>query len=366
MKNLFAYKKIFLIFLGWTAFGLFFALQSYLGNVYLGQEVSFFPFLWAWLIAGYAWMILAPAVFFLAEKFPIKRGNIGKNLLIHLVAAIGVALIHLSLIVIFRHVFLRGINSPFTFVETFQRLLLSNINFDFLGYWILVAFAHFRDANRRYLEREKEAAQIAVKAAQLETQLAQSQLNSLKMQLHPHFLFNTLNSISALIHDDAKTANEMLVRLSELLRIALNSEKMQKVSLKEELEFLQSYLEIEKMRLQDGLTVHFEIEKETLDAKIPNLILQPIVENAVKHGISSLSEGGKLLIKSRLENGFVELSVKDNGVGIKDSAIKSNGIGLKNTQERLEKIYGENHTFEIILDDGVSVKIKIPYNRYEQ
>ena len=368
MKINSVYKNIILIFLGWTAFAFFFALQGYTGNLYLGQTNSFWSLVAVWLISGYAWLILMPVVLFISKRFTIQGEQIRQNLIIHLCAAIALSLIHLSLIVIFRHLFLRGIDAPFTFTETFQRLLLSNVNFDFLVYWILVGVLHLREINRRYLERERETAKFALQTSQLETRLAQSQLNILKMQLHPHFLFNTLNSISVLMRDDVKAANNMLVRLSELLRFALKSGNIQEIPLKDEIEFIRSYLEIEQIRFQERLTVDFKIEPETLDAKIPNLILQPIIENAIRHGIAPMAKAGKVSITSCLQNGFVELCVADNGAGISVSKTVSNGIGLKNTQERLERLYGKRHKFEIISDKnpGFSVKIVIPYHQYEQ
>lgn len=362
------YKNIILIFLGWTAFAFFFALQGYTGNLYLGQTNSFWSLVAVWLISGYAWLILMPVVLFISKRFTIKGKQTGQNLIIHLGAAIVLSLIHLSLIVIFRHLFLRGFGAPFTFTETFQRLLLSNVNFDFLVYWILVGVLHFREINRRYLEREKETAQFALQTSQLETRLAQSQLNILKMQLHPHFLFNTLNSISVLMRDDVKSANNMLVRLSELLRFALKSGNIQEIPLKEEIEFIRNYLEIEQIRFQDRLTVDFKIESETLDAKVPNLILQPVIENAIRHGIAPMPKAGKVSITSSLRNGTVELCVADNGAGISDLKTVSNGIGLQNTRERLERLYGKRHEFEIVSERnrGFSVKIVIPYQRNEQ
>jgi LytS/YehU family sensor histidine kinase len=160
----------------------------------------------------------------------------------------------------------------------------------------------------------------------------------------------------------------MLVRLSELLRFALKSGDIQEIPLKDEIEFIRSYLEIEQIRFQERLTVDFKIEPETLDAKIPNLILQPIIENAIRHGIAPMAKAGKVSLTSCLQNGFLELCVADNGAGISVSKTVSNGIGLKNTQERLERLYGKRHKFEIISDKsaGFSVKIVIPYHQYEQ
>lgn len=160
----------------------------------------------------------------------------------------------------------------------------------------------------------------------------------------------------------------MLVRLSELLRFALNCGNIQEIPLKDEIEFLRSYLEIEQIRFQERLTVDFKIEPETLDAKVPNLILQPLIENAIRHGIAPMAEAGKVSISSHLQNGTIELCVADNGAGTSVPETVSNGIGLKNTQERLERLYGKRHKFETTSNRnrGFSVKIVIPYHRYEQ
>ena len=220
------------------------------------------------------------------------------------------------------------------------------------------------DYYRRFRERERRAAQLEVEAAQLETQLAQAQLDALKMQLHPHFLFNTLNSISVLMRDDATAANRMLIRLSELLRVALKSEGRQEIPLRQELEFLRGYLEIEQTRFQDRLMVDFDIEKETLDAQVPNLILQPLVENAIRHGIAPRAEAGLIQVQARRENSFVELCVSDDGAGLNESEMQGNGIGLSNTRKRLEKLYGEQYGFEISspAGGGLQVRLKIPFH----
>ncbi len=362
------WRIIISVVLGWTLFGVFFALQNYVNAAYVGQPLFFPGALVSWLICGYAWALLTPAVIYLAQKFPLKRENIKQNLTLHLVAAFVAAFLHLSIFILVQHLFFSDPQKPFSFWQAFQRLSVVEFHVDLLTYWILIGIWHLREINRRYLERERESARLALRSSQIETKLAQAQLDALKMQLHPHFLFNTLNSISVLMRDDVKTADKMLVRLSELLRVALKSESAQEVSLKDELEFLHGYLEIEQTRFEDRLTVDFEIENETLDAQIPNLILQPLVENAIRHGIAPLAEAGKILIESRRENGFIYLSVSDNGAGLRESVKIQNGIGLKNTQERLEKLYGERQTFEIVSGKygGLAVKIRIPYHENEQ
>jgi LytS/YehU family sensor histidine kinase len=232
-----------------------------------------------------------------------------------------------------------------------------------LLYSAVAALTQAYDYYRRYREREKRAAQLEIAAAQLETQLAQAQLDALKMQIHPHFLFNTLNSISVLMQDDVSAANKMLIRLSELLRAALKSEKAQEVSLRQELEFLRGYLEIEQMRFQDRLHVDFDVDAETLDSLVPNLILQPLVENAIKHGIAPRAEAGTICVEAHRENGHVRLSVRDDGSGLSETKNQSNGIGLANTRARLEKLYGAEHSFEIVSPSagGLEVKVTIPF-----
>jgi sensor histidine kinase YesM len=357
------WQIIALGFLGWTLFGVFFALQHYAGGVYFGQPVLFGTTLTVWLICGYAWMLLTPPVVFLSERFFIKSGQTARNLPIHFLAGSAISLFQLAVFIFVRQWLLGNPQKPFSFSADFQRLFVSEFHINLLIYWIVVGIAHLRLINRRYLERQREMARLALETAQLETKLAQARLDALKMQLHPHFLFNTLNSISVLMHDDAKAANRMLLRLSELLRVALKSEDAQEVSLKDELEFLRGYLEIEQTRFQDRLQVDFDVEKETLDARVPNLILQPLVENAIKHGIAPLAEAGKILIETKRQNGFVQLCVSDNGAGFNNSAKDTNGIGLKNTRERLEKLYGEKQQFEITSKEGegLQVKIKIPF-----
>ncbi len=363
------WRTIVLGFLAWTLFGVFFALQSYVNAVYFGQSPGFGNTLAVWLICGYAWMFLTPFVVHLAERFFMTRGRVRRNLAVHFLAGSAISIFQLSVFIVAKQWLLGGSGQkPFSFSVDFQRLFVAEFHVNLLIYWIVVGIAHLRLIHRRFLERERETARLALSTAQLETKLANARLDALKMQLHPHFLFNTLNSISVLMRDDAQAANRMLVRLSELLRVALKSESSQEVSLREELEFLRGYLEIEQMRFQDRLTVDFAVDKEALDAQVPNLILQPLVENAIRHGIAPLAGAGKIQIAARRENGFVELSVSDNGEGLKDSAKESGGIGLSNTRERLEKLYGENQKFEIAsaAGGGLQVKIQIPYHKNEQ
>lgn len=358
------WRRALLFFGVWTLFGLFFACQAYINNAYFGRSIAFEQALVPWLSCAYIWALLTPFVIKLARRFPLERGKLLRGLLVHLIAGVIFSLLQLAVYVFVRQWLLGDLSKPFSPLQSFQNILIVEFHANLLIYWSVVGLYHAYDYYRRFRERERRAAQLEVEAAQLETQLSQAQLDALKMQLHPHFLFNTLNSISVLVRDDAIAANRMLVRLSELLRVALKSEGRQEIPLRQELEFLRGYLEIEQMRFQDRLTVDFEVEKETLDAQVPNLILQPLVENAIRHGIAPRAESGLIQVQARRENGFVELCVSDNGAGLNESETPTSGIGLSNTQKRLEKLYGEQYGFEISSPEtgGLQVKIKIPFH----
>jgi LytS/YehU family sensor histidine kinase len=215
------------------------------------------------------------------------------------------------------------------------------------------AFAYYH-----MYHREKSA------ISDLEARLAEAELSALKMQLQPHFLFNTLNAISVLMTEDIEKANQMLVRLSELLRVTLESSGRQQVSLKQELDFLERYLGIERIRFSDRLSVHIDVEPETLDACVPNLILQPLVENAIRHGIAPRAEGGRLDVRARRRNGKLELEIHDDGPGMEQGhAEPRNGIGLANCRARLAQLYGDDQGFEYgpPPDGGFSVVLTLPF-----
>jgi len=181
------------------------------------------------------------------------------------------------------------------------------------------------------------------------------------MQIHPHFLFNTLNSIAALLHKDVEAADRMIARLGDFLRLTLNSSNAQIVNFEEELNFLKCYLDIEHIRFQDRLTVEMDIDPDALTAMVPNLILQPIVENALRHGVARQTDPGHITIRARREGERLIVRVDDNGPGLK---VKSNGsgIGISNTRARLEQFYGSDFTFQIAnsAERGVSVTLDVP------
>ena len=248
--------------------------------------------------------------------------------------------------------------SPMTFWPRFLSRLQGAFAGDLLVYAGVLGVCYAIDYYRKYRERE-------FRATQLEAQLAQAQLDSLRMQLHPHFLFNTLNGIVSLVRDNKnQAAVGMLVGLSDLLRHALEHSDEQEIELKDELEFIRLYLNIQQMRFSDRLQIETDIDPKTLKALVPNLLLQPLAENALKHGLSR-SGTGLIRITSHIDNGDLHVSVSDNGAGLPDQwQLKSSrGIGLANTIARLEQLYNGRHRLDIRNRDegGVEVAIVIPF-----
>ncbi|HEY5883280.1 MAG TPA: histidine kinase [Pyrinomonadaceae bacterium] len=347
--------KFGVLFSSWTLFGLFFASQVLINRAYRGRPLNLAYTLIIWLICAYIWAALTPLVLYLSSRFRVERGRLG-NLLIHLVASLVFSLIQLG-----AYLAVISFTDPLTqpVADVFQEFIVTGLHFNLLTYWALVALSHAADYYRKYQERE-------LSASQLRAQLAHAQLSALKMQLHPHFLFNTLNAIAVLVRKSCnKEAVNMISRLSDLLRQSFENIDTQEVSLKEELEFLKSYLEIEQIRFNDRLRVRMEVQPETLAAMVPNLILQPLVENAIRHGIAKRSAAGILEISARRESGTLWLQVRDDGPGMEVNGSKDAGaqIGLTNTRTRLQQLYGEEQTFELAnaVGGGAIATLAIPF-----
>lgn len=202
-----------------------------------------------------------------------------------------------------------------------------------------------------------------LQAIELQSQLHQARLEALRSQLHPHFLFNTLHSIAELVHENPALAEQLILRLAGLLREVLKTPVRQEVPLADELAFIRSYLEIEQMRLGERLTVEWDVDEAALAAQVPSLVLQPLVENAIRHGIAALARPGRLSIRARLADGFLRLQVRDTGPGLSaETAATEGGIGLANTGDRLKSLYGTNQRFELVSDNGLSVNVWIPFS----
>jgi LytS/YehU family sensor histidine kinase len=223
----------------------------------------------------------------------------------------------------------------------------------------IVGAGHAVNFYQKYRERE-------LHTTHLEKQLTEARLLTLQMQLQPHFFFNTLHSIASLVRDRQNDAAvSMIAQLSELLRYTLDQVDHQKVPLSQELEFIHRYLEIEQTRFPDRLKVEMNVEPATLSAFVPTLLLQPLVENAIKHGISHLSHPGKLEIGTSRIDHQVLISISNDGVGLKNNGTREpeTGLGLRNARQRLQELYGDNHRFELKECGGgrVSVTLSLPF-----
>jgi sensor histidine kinase YesM len=344
----------------WTLLGLSFALSTYLGarqdNVQLSLKRTISGYLADFLL----WGMLSPLIFRLARRFEL-RDHFPRNLLFHIALSIVLSFVVLSAAVpLYWYLGYPNLARNPTLLTLYRNSAFSIYYFHqgLTIYWTTLVVAH---AIRYYRElREKEA-----KASQLTAQLAQAQLQALRMQIHPHFLFNTLNSIAALLHKDVEAADIMIARLGDFLRLTLTKSDDQTVDLEQELEFLRCYLDIERTRFADRLIVEMEVEPQVLGVAVPNLILQPIVENAIRHGVARQTSSGRIKIRGFKKNGRLIMQVEDNGPGLQASDNGGpDGIGLNNTRARLDKFYGENYELKIAnsLPRGVTVTLEIPAN----
>jgi two-component sensor histidine kinase len=341
------------IFCSWSLFAGFMALQEHYTAQVIGKPMTWAYTLRAEFTYAYVWALLTPCVLWLAKRFPVDQRNWYRMAPLHAAACVLIVTVHKSAFVLLVPAF-----SPQWRVHdlaSWLRSVLVSLDYGVLLYGMVLLFHYAVKYYARYQEGR-------VRASQLETRLAQAQLTALKMQLHPHFLFNTLHSISTLVNEDPEAAEAMIARLSELLRLSLENTGAQEVPLSQELEFIERYLEIEQIRFEDRLRIHFNIDPQTLDALVPNLILQPLVENAIRHGIGH-SPGGNVELCSRIVDGKLLLQVLDDGAGVASKCLDRPGLGLSNTRARLDAIYGKEHDFVLrnASNGGAEAVIRIPF-----
>lgn len=348
-----------IVFAAWAVFGLLLAHQTYIQAAMAGRHLPAYVVLRPALLEAVLWALTTLCIFVLARRFPLERGGRLRAIAVHLIAAVVIALTRTGIMVVL------GWFLPWLRPLPFALRFWSASSQNFLFYALLLGIAHLTLYYRRYREREQAAEQLV-------RGLTEARLQALKMQLQPHFLFNTLNAISALIPPDARPARRMVARLGDLLRTALEHEDTQEITLREELAFLEPYLEIEQARLGERLTMVMTIAPEALDARVPHLILQPLVENAVRHGIASRIEPGTVEIRAapRPDGRVLDLEIRDDGRALHshtDTGARR-GVGLTNIRSRLEQLYGNEHRFtlEKRIDGGATVHISIPYRRADQ
>ena len=338
----------------WTLIGLSFAHQYYVSSASFGNPVPWRHAVSHSLADWYLFALLSIPMSGLAGRFAIERANWKRRAGIHLAAGV---MFSLSWITARAGIGIwQGPAGAASFSTLFGSLLVKTFYFNLFVYGVVVSVAHAFDYYRKFHERE-------INTLELEKRLTQAKLQALQMQLNPHFLFNTLHAISALVHKDAEAADRMISRLSVLLRYTLESTDAHEVSLKEELAFLDRYLEIEKTRFGNRLSVLHDIAPETLNARVPNLLLQPLVENAILHGIEPQSKPGRIELRAHRDNEQLRIEVRDNGAGLPGGDLASEGVGLANTRARLQQLYGSRQSIEFsnAAEGGLRVRVTIPF-----
>jgi signal transduction histidine kinase len=304
----------------------------------------------------YVWALMAPAIFRLTRRFRFDRNAWRPAVAVHLPAAAITALLHVMSTGVAQGL-VRGTLEWDWWLGYVRRTYWMSVDWEMMTYWTIVGVSHA--LHYHSVVRQRELA-----AAHLEARLAEARLQGLQRQLHPHFLFNTLHGISALMHIDLAAADRMIALLGDLLRSSLQI-TAQEIPLKDELELLGKYLDIERLRFRQRLTVSYDVSAETLDALVPSLILQPLVENALDHGIAPSSAGGRLDIRARRDGNRLFLEVVDDGVGLREDALTAiqKGIGVSNTRSRLQCLYGAAQRFEFCRTGprGLTVRVVIPW-----
>jgi two-component sensor histidine kinase len=337
------------IFAGYTALGLFLSVANYLTYLSTTGEAHWGATVKRSLGEWYVWAALTPLILHLARRWPLHRAAAFANGSLHVLAmlAVGVGKLFLDQWV---RVLLFG---------SAGYLLFTNLAFNFLVYWAIVAAAHGLRYYRTSRERE-------LRASQLEARLAETQLQLLNMQLHPHFLFNTLNAISELVHEDPETADRMLSGLSLLLRETLEAGSAPAVVLSREVYLLRCYVHLQRARFGSRLDVRITVDDSVLDAAVPILLLQTLVENAIRHGLARRVTAGRIDVAIARENGRVAIRVRDDGQGL--DAGRHEGVGLRNTRARLQALFGSDHALHVANAEqgGVLVTISCPYRTVDE
>ena len=336
-----------LIWGAWTLYALFTASQNYLSRAYQ-NKIPWKPAFQYALVDSYSWALLTPLIFLAAGWLVVRPKNWWWTIPGLIAGGFAFALLHLE-------IFVRLL--PWIDYRTLpgmmQNLFRARMHSNLLTCWVLFGLRHAIEYYRRYRSRE-------VAASRLEAQLAQAQLEVLKMQLQPHFLFNTMHAISALLYRDPEAADRMIARLSDFLRLTLDSAGVQEVTLKREMEYLDKYLEIEQVRFGERLDIRRAVAADTLDLLVPNLVLQPLVENAVRHGIAPRAAGGRIEVTASREGSSLVIEVSDDGPG--PDGILVDGVGLTNTRARLAQLYGAGAKLELepAAHGGFSSRLTLP------
>lgn len=332
-----------LIFAAWTALGLYMFSQDASRSWYWKTPSPLWASLLLWLFAVWLLAALTPLILRLGARFPLdQRGRRARHIAVHGLASVVVAVLHVAVSSALLSPLgaLQPLVAP-GFVATFGLMLVMSLHGNILSYWTVLAVQYGLRALRLAQERDKAALRLEARAAALEAQLSAARLSALKAQLQPHFLFNTLNAIMVLVRQrQLELAEETLARFADLLRLVLDDGDASEVSLRRELDYVQRYLAIEQLRFADRLRIEQEVEPGLLGMAVPSLALQPLVENAVRHGIARKADASLVRVCARRQGAALQLEVQDDGPG-PGGEVSGAGIGLANTRARLRQLYGE-------------------------
>ena len=310
------------------------------------------------------WCAITPVIIWVASRLPLERTRWPTRLMLVLMGLVLAIVIDLATSFVRTHLFYSPtpISPDMAAIARLRRLWFVN---DFIVFVAVLAAGFARNYFWRYQVRREEAVRLQAQAAQLQAQLADARLSALRMQLNPHFLFNTLHAVSALVERDPRGVRRMIARLSELLRTSLDEADEPEVPLQREFTFTERYLDVIQIRFQGHLQVDMHVDENVRDALVPNLILQPLVENAIKHGISKLSSGGYVEVTAKREGERVIIRVRDNGPEVSlDKPTSANSLGLRNTRARLAALYGpvQSLTLKHAPDGGLIAEVSLPYH----
>ena len=363
-------RSLVAVWLAWTAAGVFFITRESLMLLYRGERVPWVSICVGWMASVYIWAALTPAILWAGRRWPIdgdrqaRRYHIALHASLSAVLSGGASVVEAPVLVAIGASPLPGLS----WRALVPVLLAYSFHAGVIQYWAVVAIQALLRSRQRALAREREALELQVARTELARQLTATQLSALKMQLQPHFLFNTLGAIMVLVQQGRRgEAEAMLGRLSDLLRLVVDEVHMQEVPLWRELEFLRLYLSIEEVRFQDRLRVRIATEPQLADAMVPHMVLQPIVENAVRHGLGQSEEAVGVDIEARRTNGQLVLTVSDDGPGSAAGALERKGVGLTNTANRLTALYGGAGSLlvERRAPRGVRVTVALPFHGEE-
>ncbi|HTU66612.1 MAG TPA: histidine kinase [Steroidobacteraceae bacterium] len=331
--------------LAWTLVGLIYFAQNVTRRFYW-DDPNPWQDLRYWLAAIYLSALFTPLVVWAGRRWPLEAPW-PRVLALHLALSFVWAATKLSGEAVFHLVWYRffPVDPPIGVASEFSLVFLFGLHTSLVAYWVILSIQAAIRNHRLFLERSQAALRADLRAAQLETQVAQARLGALKAQLQPHFLFNTLNAIVVLVRQQkGREAEETLARFSDLLRAVLADMETQEVALARELEYLKLYLSIEQVRFSDRLRVQFDVDPELLDAAVPHMGLQPVVENAIHHGVGQRASPGAIVISARRAGDSLHVTVRDDGPGFSTSgksAAHGLGLGLANTRARLKQLYGD-------------------------